>query len=196
MVATIFAAVRGDRSRLRMRVAGWHQIGLVTGALVLTIPAALAGAALAVPASLVAVAAILMLVWGMAILAGRPLPVRSPSAQVPLAWRYTMSPGQYAFSYGVGLGIGVVTRVASGSLYALLAVVVFDGRVATGLAAAAAYSLGRGLPVLYASGSSSPEEAMGSLERIRALATRADGVALLAGGVIVLAPIVQAAARL
>jgi hypothetical protein len=186
MVATIFAAVSGDDSNRRLRFAGWHQAGLVLGALLLSVLAALAASAVVVPAALAVILATAMLVWGAGSLVGRPLPILSPSAQVPLAWRYTMSPAQYAFSYGVGLGFALSTRVASASLYALLVVLLLDGRLSTALAATAAYALARGLPVIYATRASSAEHAMHRLEAIRPVAVRTDGLALIAAGVMLL----------
>jgi hypothetical protein len=190
MVATIFAAVSGDRARKRLRIAGWHQAGLTVGALLLCSVAALVASVLAVPIAAAAALGTAMLIWGAGSLAGRPLPVPSSSAQVPLSWRYTMSAAQYAFSYGVGLGFALSTRVVSVSLYALVVVLVLDGRPSTALGAAAAYALGRGLPVAHATGARSPEDAMRRLETVRGLAIRADGLALIAAGVIILSSVV------
>jgi hypothetical protein len=136
---------------------------------------------------LAVVVAAAALVWGGASLLGRPLPLLSSHAQVPRAWQHTMTPRQFAFSYGVGLGIGFLTRVLSISFYVLIALFLLAGNPLGAIAAASAYAVARGLPVLLAAADGSPAEEIGErTERFRPIAHRADSVALVAIGVGVL----------
>lgn len=178
MVAATAAAVRGGRIVTGARIAAWHLGGLVLGAAILGVGVAAVGAALPLPRDTLAVAlGVMALAAGGAAMAGRSVPVLSSDAQVPEAWSVTMSPAQYAFAYGVGLGLGVVTRVPSWSLYLLLGFLLLVGEPTAALVAAPLYGLARGLPVIAASWLDRPSpEIVGAIERLRPLAFRVDGL--------------------
>ncbi len=178
MVAATAAAVCGGRIASRTRIVLWHLGGLVLGAAVLAVVVAAVGAALPLPRpTLTAALGVMALAVGGAAVAGRSVPVVSSRAQVPEAWSVIMSPAQYAFAYGVGLGLGVVTRVPSWSLYLLLGFLLVGDPTAA-LVAAPLYGLARGLPVIAASWVDRPNpEIVGAMDsRLRPLAFRVDGL--------------------
>lgn len=181
MVATTIAAVGGDKRRDRIAVASWHVAGLIVGASILAMLASGLGGALPLPRIPLALAlGSAAVIWGISSLLDRPLPVASSSAQVPLAWRYTMSPPQYAFSYGVGLGVGAATRVLSFSFYVFVGLVFLIGDIVAGLMAAQAYALVRSAPVVAASlVDRSAEEMISRTGRWRVVALRADAAILV-----------------
>jgi cytochrome c biogenesis protein CcdA len=189
MVATTAAAVRGGRIESPARAAAWHLAGLMLGAAGLGVGLAAMGAAVPLPrGTMTVILGMLALLAGTGAALGRSIPVPSSGAQVPEAWSVTMSPAQYTFAYGVGLGLGVLTRVPSWSLYLFLGVLVLVGDPAVALVAAPVYGLARGLPVLAASRSdrSSPE-IVEAMERFRPLAFRTDGLIMaLIGATLIL----------
>jgi cytochrome c biogenesis protein CcdA len=181
MVATTIAAVRGDDRTRRLRVALWHVAGLALGAGALALLVFAAGAVLPLPrVPLGLVLSVAAFLWGVSVLAGRPLPVASSAAQVPLAWRYTMTPPQYAFSYGVGLGLGVFTRILSFSFYALVGLLLFVDDPFAALLIGELYALARGAPVVAAAlVDRSAEEIVERTEAWSGLAFRMDAATLL-----------------
>jgi hypothetical protein len=182
MVATITAAVGGGRRASKpLRLVLWHWAGLALGASALA--AAVSAVALAVPVPRVALAALVAvpsLAWGLAAAVGRPLPVATPHKQVPLAWRYAMTPAQYSFCYGVGLGAGVFTRIMSFSFYAFVGslLLVRDPLLAVGIAQL--YAAARVAPVVAALLVDRPaEELVEQALSWRAIALRFDGAVLV-----------------
>jgi hypothetical protein len=191
MVASTLAAVSGERRRDRLILAGWHLAGLLVGAVTLALAVSLVAAVVPLPRTALAVAvAVAALVWGGASLLGRPLPVASSTAQVPRVWQYMLSPRQYIFSYGVGLGVGFLTRILSLSFYVSLALLLLARNPFGAVAVSSAYALARGAPVIVAAaGRSSAETMLEKSERVRLLALRIDSLALVAIGVLLVAAI-------
>jgi hypothetical protein len=185
MVATTSAAVSGKKGILGIGPALWHVIGLIFGASVLALLLSTLGQALRLPTlPFSALIGIVALLWGASSFLGRPLPVYSSNAQVPIAWSHTMSRDQYAFSYGVGLGLGVFTRIPSLSFQALMGVMLLTSNPLLALAIAQTYALARGAPVLAASLANLPAERLvARMAKWRGAAFRADAVALFAVGV-------------
>jgi cytochrome c biogenesis protein CcdA len=187
MVATTTAAVRGGRSS-PAAMSLWHLAGLLLGSTVLALALAGIGALLPLPRRelVIAVGGAASLA-GLATLASRPLPVVSSAAQVPEAWRHTLSPAQYAFAYGTGLGLGVFTRIPSWSYHLLLALIVALGDPVLAILAAPTYALARGVPVILAAGSGRPGQAVieamagwrGAAFRLDAALTLVVGVGLI-----------------
>jgi hypothetical protein len=191
MVATITAAVRGGRPVAKpLRLVLWHWSGLALGATALAL--AVSGIALAVPVPRVALAALVAvpsLAWGLAAAIGRPLPVATPHRQVPRAWRYAMTPAQYAFCYGVGLGAGVFTRIMSFSFYAFVGslLLVRDPLLAIGIAQV--YAAARAAPVVAGVLVDRPaEELVDRTLPWRRLALRFDGLVLILAALAIAAP--------
>jgi hypothetical protein len=187
MAAAASAAVRGAHEIKTAEVVRWHLAGLTLGATAIVglawglgslVPRPATGAFIAVTAA----------IWGTAALAGRSLWLPSSPRQVPLGWRYAMTPHQYLFSYGLGLGFGLATRVLTISLFVLLAMVMWTGEAPIAGIAVLFYSLARGTPVAMAvtmNGRSEPTEAI--LESNRGLMLRLDGLAVIAAGIAVVA---------
>jgi hypothetical protein len=188
MVAAILAAGSGERRRDRITLALWHLAGLELGAVALALAVSVVAVVLPLPQTVLGVAiAAAALVWGGAALLGRPLRLGSSSAQVPRWWQYTLTPRQFAFSYGVGLGIGFLTRILTISFYVLLALFLLAGNPIGAIVAASAYGFARGVPVLLAAADgSTAEEISEKTEHLRSIALRADSVVLVAIGVGVL----------
>jgi hypothetical protein len=188
MVAAILAVVSGERRRNRITLALWHLAGLLLGAVALAVAVSLLAAILPLPHTVLGVAvAAAALVWGGAALLGRPLPLASSSAQVPRWWQYTLTPRQFAFSYGVGLGIGFLTRILTISFYVLVALFLLAGNPIAAITAAGAYGFARGLPVLLAAADGSSAEEIGEkTEHLRAIALKVDSLALVTIGIGVL----------
>lgn len=190
MVAATFAAGSGDRHRNRLRFALWHAGGLALGAAMLALAASALGAALPVQGPWVAVflgaAAAL---WGAARLVGRPLPVLTSKAQVPRAWRYTLTPPQYLFSYGVGLGLGALTRVPTLSFYVFVGTLLMIApNVLAAVLVAQCYALARAIPVGAAlAGRRGAEQFFNRIGPWQSAAVRVDAVVLVAVGTVLIA---------
>ena len=189
MVATTVAAVRGDPRSTGPRLASWHLLGLVVGAIALASLASASGEALRAPIRTITplIGSACLLAGVATAAAGRSLPVLSSPAQVPKAWSTTMSAAQHSFAYGVGLGFGVLTRIPTWSLHALLALLLLSADLKVALVAAALYAAGRALPVIVAVRRRAATEAVvTAIERLRPIAFRVDGVVLTIVGVVVL----------
>ena len=189
MVATTIAAVRGDRHGSLARMALWHLAGLIGGATVLAVAVAQLGAVLPLPRpALAGVLGALALVAGAAGLAGRSIPVASTRAQVPKAWSVTMEPAQYAFTYGLGLGVGVATRIPSWSLHLLLGILLIQGDPVAAALVGPVYGISRGLPVVVSSATArSSQDVLATLERLRGAAFKTDGWITAAIGALMVA---------
>jgi hypothetical protein len=182
MVATITAAVRGGRPASKpLRLVLWHWAGLALGASALAAVVSAVALALPVPrAALVALVALPSLAWGLAAAIGRPLPVATPHRQVPLAWRYAMTPAQYAFCYGVGLGAGVFTRIMSFSFYAFVGSLLLVRNPLLAVAISQLYAAARVAPVVAALLVDRPaEELVEETLPWRVIALRFDGAVLV-----------------
>ena len=106
---------------------------------------------------------------------------------MPRWWQYTLTPHQFAFSYGVGLGIGFLTRILTISFYVLVALFLLAGNPIGAIAAASAYGFARGVPVLLAAADGSSAEEIGEkTEHLRAIVLKVDSLALVTIGVAVL----------
>jgi hypothetical protein len=182
MVAAISAAVRGDDSLQRPAVFA-HLMGLVIGASAVVIPLGLVGGALDLRSGwALAVVAAAALAWGVSSVLGRPLPRPSSSRQVPFSWR-RYPPLKAAFAWGVGLGIGFLTRVSSSNYYIMLALVTVWGGWAPALVAAVAYGLARGVPVvLTVPAALAPEDHALRIDEWSATAYVLDAAVLVLGG--------------
>jgi hypothetical protein len=189
MVATTVAAVRGDPTVTPLRMAGSHLAGLVTGASAFFFAAAAVGAAAPTPGrgALMALG-IVVLAVGAAGALGASVRVLSSPKQVPKAWSRTMTPAEHAFAYGVGLGMGVLTRIPTWSLHVLLLVILIAADVRVALVAAALYAIGRAIPVAVSAGRDDPAPAfVDAIDRARPVAFRIDGVVVALAGVALLA---------
>lgn len=189
MVATTVAAVRGDPRSTGPALASWHLLGLAIGASLLPPALSLLGDAAGESVRTIAPAVgLACLAVGVAAALGASLPVLSSPAQVPKAWSTTMSAGQHSFAYGVGLGFGILTRVPTWSLHALLLLLVLVGDLRVALFAAALYAGGRSVPVVVAlARGQETEPVVHAIERLHAVAFRLDGLVLVLTGIVVLA---------
>ncbi len=188
MVAVTGAAVSGESTRDRFQLGLWHLAGLLLGAGVLGLLMSATGEVAGLPDRPILVAlGALMVGCGVAALGGRPVPVPSSRAQVPRAWRYTMTPAQYAFAYGVGLGLGLTTRVLSVSLYALVLLIAVAGDVRVGVPLAIAYAITRALPVFLALARPDAPRLIDGGDRWRARALALDGAVVAGAGMTLVA---------
>lgn len=184
MVGAMLAAVGGERRRKRIGAVVWHVAGLAVGASVLALAAAMIGLALPLPRRETAVVlGAAALLWGIASLRGRPLPLPSRVAQVPSAWSYTMTPSQFMFGYGVGLGLGGLTRIVSFSFYAFVGIVVLAADPLIALVAAQVYAAARGAPIVLAAITDRPaEDIIAFTSARRTFGLRLDAVLLTSVG--------------
>jgi hypothetical protein len=189
MVATTVAAVRGDPRSTAPAIASWHAFGLVIGAAALAIVVSLVGEATAdLVQAIGPLIGVAIVATGIASALGVAVSVISSPAQVPKAWSTTMSPAQHSFAYGVGLGLGVLTRIPTWSLHVLVILLLLAGDVRIGLVAAMLYAAGRALPVVVALARGEDTEiVVDGVERLRPLAFRIDGLVLVVAGLVVLA---------
>lgn len=154
MVGTIRPVVYRDRRLLHWGVAAsLHVLGTVMGGLVTGLTLGLVGHWL-LPSGggkeplLLGVLGMLSLGYGLDELRLLCLPHPQRTTQVPASWRGRFHPFTTAFLYGVGLGTGVTTRIATGVLYVVLGGILltadpFFGAVIFGL-----FGLARGASVL------------------------------------------------
>ena len=184
MAAVAITAVGGGTRRDKARALSAHLIGLAAGGITVFVVAAGIGAAIpgALRASLIPIAGAVGVTWGALKLLGRAPPVLSSAAQVPLSWRYTMERGQYLLAYGVGLGLGVFTRIYSLSLYLALVLVIASGNALLALLSGACYGIARGLSVAVAlcrspdDGAEATQRFIAALERTYGHAVRTDAL--------------------
>lgn len=135
----------GDRRAVRTRALGMFGLGAVTGGLAIfaglsAIGAIAFGATSWVLAGLLAAA-------GIADAMGLPVIPRI-ARQVPEGWRRRHRLPVVGFLYGALLGLGLTTFVMSYGLWAALIAVLLLGDPVVGLAAGAAFGVGRALPVV------------------------------------------------
>jgi hypothetical protein len=122
--------------------------------------------------------------YGASYVIQRPLALPTSRRQVPKLWREFFSPATAALLYGVGLGIGLFTRVPYVTHYVALALTVLYGDVVIGVCAGLLYGLGRWLPLAYYRSrqvqSGFEEEVDRVLVALRPSLATANGIALLA----------------
>ncbi|HEV2756495.1 MAG TPA: hypothetical protein VG318_12060 [Actinomycetota bacterium] len=155
MVGTIGFA--GSRARSRGRLGQWvlrlggpHTIAAALGGSALGALVAFAGSVVvsgAFDAGPGVVAAALGAL-ALADVAGLPPQYTTRARQVPLSWKHLLPAPTSSALYGLVLGLGVGTTVYFWSYPALVVATFFSGNVFTGIAAGAAFGVGRALPVL------------------------------------------------
>ena len=170
MAETIAPVVHGDRRSYRRAVAA-HVLGATIAATLVGAVAGALGALTGAPwsatgAVILAAAALTYLgreAWGI------PVPIPARKAQVPEWWRAFFSPGVSAFLYGLGLGAGFFTILASGTFVVVVAAACFTGSPLTGALLCLPFGLGRGLAVLVARRAVTEEATVVVGERLGAL---------------------------
>lgn len=87
--------------------------------------------------------------YGVAHLMGWGLWMPNTYKQVPLIWREVLKPPVANFLYGLGLGIGAMTKVPFATFYVLMAICWAAADPLTGCLTGAAFGLARAMPNVY-----------------------------------------------
>ena len=167
MAETIAPVVHGDRRTYRRAVL-LHVLGAALAASFVGGMAGALGALAGAPwggagTALLAAGSIAYLareVWGV------PVPIPARRAQVPEWWRTFYSAGVSAFLYGLGLGAGFFTILASGTFVVVVAAACVTGSPLLGALLCLPFGLGRGLAVLVARAATTEEGAVAVTERL------------------------------
>jgi hypothetical protein len=147
MVGVINPVVYGGNRRTFLGTLAAHGVGLALGA-------AGTGALLALLGSVVTsapvhlMALVVLTGWGSLTELGLvPMPHLQSRWQVPRCW-CLLAPWQTGFLFGLGLGPGITTRIATPVFYAVLGGCVALGSVTEAVAVFSAYAAGRWLATL------------------------------------------------
>jgi sulfite exporter TauE/SafE len=134
--------------------------------------------------------AILATAYGVSYLSKRPLPLKHTYRQVPKVWREAFSRRVAALLYGLGLGLGLFTKVPYVTFYVALALAFVSGSPAAGAVAGAVFGLARSAPLIVFRLSGVPlgagERVTEGLARLRPRIDAINGLALSFGGVALL----------
>lgn len=167
MAETIAPVVYGGRRDYRRAVLV-HVLGATLAASVVGALAGALGALAGAPWS--GAGAVILACGALAYLGrelwGLPVPIPARNAQVPEWWRTFFSADVSAFLYGLGLGAGFFTLLASGTFVVVVAAACATGRPLTGALLCLPFGLGRGLAVLVARRAGTEEAAVAVVERL------------------------------
>lgn len=156
MVGTILPIGHGERQQGRFAISPWfHAFGAVGGAALLGSLLGALGAMLPLPILSTSRSVVMLvatglvgLLYSLRELALAPVPAPQFQRQVPAKWRLLLRPQIAALLYGLGLGIGVATRITVTTFYIVAFWALLGGSPARGALTMAAFGLGRALPVV------------------------------------------------
>lgn len=156
MAGTIIPIVHGERQRGRPPAALWlHTIGCLVGAISIGSLFGVLGSALpwqAAPGGrkfvVLAATGFVSLLYSVHEIRLVRLPAPQCQWQVPATWRSHLPLDLAALLYGLGLGIGLVTRIPVSTFYAAVLGVVLVGNPVLSALIMAAFGLGRALPLI------------------------------------------------
>src|SRR5215216_698498 len=159
MAGSILPMVHEERRKRKIPIVFWiHTLGNLVGGAVFGWVLGLLGATFIQPALSIWHGLVVLLITGLFALAYSIHELRlfrlvSPQFdwQVPSRWRYTLPPRLTALLYGLGLGVGVLTRIPLSTFYVAA---IWAFLVANPLLSACCmtiYGLGRALPLLVIS---------------------------------------------
>lgn len=157
MVGTILPIGYGERkSGRRLGVLFFHLLGAVSGAASLGSLAGALGAGLynvigttVTPSLVLSLTGIIAIPYALRELRIIPVPAPQFSRQVPHKWRLIFPPKVMAFCYGLGLGLGVATRIPVTTFYIPLLWTVLVGDPWLGALALGGFGVGRALPLVW-----------------------------------------------
>jgi hypothetical protein len=181
---------KGSRSA-RLTNSFLHVSGAVVTAAAAGFGLATLGSRVPDPVALL-VAAFLCFAYGVMELGLVRLPLPETGRQVPATWRYRLPSPVAAILYGLLLGPGVGTRVATASYVALLGIVAFECAPVEGAAVLGAFGLARSMAAAVAAQPARRDPARGiswsygfaeSTRFIRFMLTFVTGSGLLAGAI-------------
>ncbi len=101
---------------------------------------------------------------------GLPIPVPDRHRQVPEWWRSFFSPPVASLLYGLGLGIGFLTFLTFGTFVAVAVTAFVSGDPLIGALLCGAFGVARGLSVLVAASTESPDDSSFVVDRLEDLA--------------------------
>ncbi|HSB09064.1 MAG TPA: sulfite exporter TauE/SafE family protein [Blastocatellia bacterium] len=189
MVGTILPIVYGDRQQGKRPVSLWlHTLGYVIGGAAVggmfgVIGAALPVHRLHIERGLVAllVTGSICLLYSLRELHLVDIPTPQFYRQVPETWRFHFQPKVAALLYGLGLGVGLATRIPVSTFYAVVLWAVLVGSPPLGMLGMAIFGFGRALPLLCAVPFLDDSEAavrFQSLNRLKPAVQVLNGIAL------------------
>lgn len=190
MVATIRPVVYRDRKLLRWLLASSsHLVGSSVAAAVTGVALGLAGLVVfrgSIRGTLpYGILGGLSLAYALDELRIVRLPNFGSRKQVPASWRALFRPSVAAFFYGLGLGTGVMTRIATGALYVVILGLVFSASPVYAAAAFALFGFTRGASVFGVGQSVRRSESgtamAAALQRFMGFA---DDIHVVAGGIL------------
>jgi hypothetical protein len=162
MLASITPLGEGGRGRRWQITVIFYLIGSLAGGIALGGAGGLAGMAIAhlwFPGRSTALGAVAILsATAVALDSHRlPIPLPSVSRQVNEDWLIRYRSWVYGLGFGAQLGLGVVTVVASSSVYLLFLLALMSRSILAGLLVGAIFGLLRALPLLTARRITTPE---------------------------------------
>lgn len=155
MVGTILPVVYGERQHQRLPKTIWvHTLGCIFGAICLGVLLGGLGAIFQ-PGSTSSIRGISLFTVGFVGLfyALRELdlarvPAPQLQLQVPHGWR-VLAPSRMAFLYGIGLGVGIATRIPVSSFYVVALWALLCGNAILGACVMFFFGLGRSIPLVW-----------------------------------------------
>lgn len=155
MVATILPIVNGQRILAkRFTALRAHAVGCLVGGALIGVALGVAGAIVPLeklplqrPVLVALVTGSLSLLYSLSEAALIRLPAPQCRWQVPLGWRDRLPHNVSSLSYGLGLGLGVATRIPVATIYALIVWSLMVGRPALTSLVMLTFGLGRVLPL-------------------------------------------------
>lgn len=193
MVGTILPIVYGERQQDKHAVALWfHTAGYVTGAGTVGCLLGILGAALPLyrlhmDRGVVALLAtgLVSVSYSLRELGLVQVPAPQFHRQVPEKWRFQFRPKLAALFYGLGLGVGLGTRIPVTTFYVVVLWAVLIGSPLLGALGLATFGFGRALPLLCMApllDSSDAAVRFESLYRFKPVVRVLNGIALVFAG--------------
>lgn len=202
MVGTILPFVYGERQQGKREVALWfHSAGYVvgaatTGSLLGLLGAALPLHALHIDRGILALSApgAVSVLYSMRELGLVEVPAPQFRRQVPEKWRFQFRPKLAALFYGLGLGVGLGTRIPVTTFYVVVLWPMLIGSPLLGAMVLTMFGFGRALPLLCMApllGTSDAVVRFESLYRLKPLVQVLNGIALGFAGACLMCAAVQ-----
>jgi hypothetical protein len=156
MVGTIVPVGNGQAAAERNQILRWYATGLVVGG-------SITGALLGVSGEILRLASPSLslqndwtrIACGMFLVVTSfgeagiiKLPIPAQTYKVPKSWFYTLGYRRGTLSYGLALGCGFVTQIASHGFYGVAALALFMPEVKCSVLLMAGFAIGRLVPVL------------------------------------------------
>ena len=189
------ARAQGTWGRWWLRLGSTHILAAMTAGALAGAVVAIAGGLLrallpgghSIQVGIPVLAAGVILLFAVFEVAGVPAKYLARARQVPMSWKQIFPAPMSSALYGAVLGFGFLSTVYSWSFFALMTAVFLRGSVAAGLAAGAAFGLGRSLPVIATSSVPGTEKADSLADRAAAFFARERVISRGSGALLIVA---------